>query len=103
MKFLFTLLLLMLSIVNNASAQTSKLPDGATVTATTPIIMSNFATSAAYIIGIDGRARTCPDNYGLYVRVEVKGSDLSFHYIVPGQILRSNKEHPYIVACFLIK
>jgi len=70
-----------------------------------PTIVTEFKDGGAYVVGLDGKIRTClPIEYSLLVRIErTKGQDLNFYYAVPGVRLFPDKDTHYTVLCVLVK
>lgn len=72
------------------------------VVSTPPIEAKSLETKSAYVIGLDAKIRTCPDDYDVYVRLEGKVKGKDFFKVLQGQTVTATHDQHFTVACLKV-
>lgn len=75
------------------------------VTSVQPTVTIKLNLGRGFVVGGDGKARTCPDekNVGTFVRVETKAAPNFFQSIDPKQVLVSTPQQVFTIACLKVE
>lgn len=67
-----------------------------------PKVVTTLQPATSYVIQENGTILTCDTQYGVYIQ-PTQSKTIAFYYVEPPQIIKMDKTHKYVVACFMVK